>query len=311
MKTTSPELQAHLAGELISLAYLWKVKRTDGTIIGFTSLDEDILFDSGDGDGIVTYAASTGFTNSAAAQKSDLSVDNLEAVGFLDSEAISEPDLRAGRYDDADIVLYIVNWDDLTMGAMIVRRGTLGIVKMINGQFTAELRGLTHKLTTQLGASLGPICRAEFGSGVNGIDMDSQYLCMIDVTLYQQNGSILTVTDASTLVPAAGLSMVGSATPAAAAPDRWFDDGVLTFTSGANVGLSFEIKAWLGGVLTFFLPFPYEPLVGDTFVIEPGCSKTAGDCTNKFDNIINFRGEPFIPGMDRFLDLPGSGSGLG
>jgi len=310
MKTVSPALKAHMSGGQTSLAYLWKLKRSDGLVLGFTNHDVDLAYDNGDGDGSVTYAAATGFANSAASSKSDLSVDNLEAVGFLDSSAITEGDLRAGLYDDADIKVLLVNWSDLTQGHMIVRRGTLGVVKMENGKFTAELRGLAHKLTTVLGASTGPICRAEFGSGLNGIDVDSKYLCLIDVTLFRQTGAVAGGTP-TTFTASATLLMVGSATPAAAAPDGWFADGIVKFTSGANSGQTFEIKSFVSGVFTLFLPLSFPLAGGDTFEIEPGCNKTAGDCTNKFNNIVNFRGEPFIPGMDRLLDVPGAGSGRG
>jgi uncharacterized phage protein (TIGR02218 family) len=306
MKQVSSGISTHLARGQTALCVLWKVTRTDGVIKGFTSADEDIVL------GGVTYLAATGFTNTATSNKADLSVDNLEVTGFLDSEALTENDLRAGLYDYCDVQLSAVKWNDPGAGSVILRKGTLGIVKMVNGIFTAEVRGLSHKLTVQLGATLGPICRAVFGSGLNGIDVDSQWLCMVDVTLYRQTGSVASVTNASQLNLTAGLLMVGSATPATAAPTGWFDDGIITFTSGNNNGLSFEIKSFrTDGVLIFYLPLTYSVAPGDTFTIEPGCNKTAGDCTNKFNNIVNFRGEPFIPGMNRFLDIPGSGSGLG
>ena len=38
--------------------------------------------------------------------------------------------------------------------------------------------------------------------------------------------------------------------------------------------------------------------------VEPGCNKTIYDCSNKFSNIVNFRGEPFVPGMDAMMDYP-------
>jgi uncharacterized phage protein (TIGR02218 family) len=311
MKTVSTNFATHLDGGQTTLAALWKVKRKDGVILGFTSHDLDLTYDAGDGDGAIVYKAMTGLTPSASASKSDLSVDNLEVTAFLDSEEITEEDLRATRYDDADILVLAVNWSDLTMGHMVMRRGTLGIVKIVNGMFTAELRGLTHRLTTQLVDTFGPICRAELGSGLNGIDLNSRWLCLVDMTLYQQNGSLASVTDARTLVPTAGLVKRGSATPAAAAPAGWFNDGLIKFTSGENDGLSFEIKTWDATTLDLFLPLAYPAHAGDTFTIEPGCNKTAGDCKNKFQNIRNFRGEPFIPGMNRFLDVPGGGGGLG
>jgi uncharacterized phage protein (TIGR02218 family) len=280
-----------------TLAYLWKVKRTDGVILGFTTHDRDIKYDAaidgdGDTDGLVTYLARTGWTNSAIQNKSDLSVDNMEVTGFLDSEVITEPDLRAGRYDDCVIAIRLVNWADLTMGSLLLRSGTLGIGKMIGDVFHAEIRGLTDKLSTQLGMTYGPVCRSTFGSGLNGIDMDSQWKCMFDVTTIRQTGSIASITDGRTIVP------VGI--------DGVFDNGIISFTSGALEGYNLEIKTGTGDSVELFLPMPFAPAPGDTFTIEPGCDKTLAKC-QFYDNVINRHAEDFIPGMDQILQYPNAG----
>ena len=249
-----------------------------------------------------------GYTTSAEASKSDLSVDNAEFTGFLMVRSdFLDSDVRAGKYDNAIVCVRVVNWQDLTQGNVLVRSGTLGVVKMKNGAFTAEIRGLTYRLTTVLGELYGPICRAVFGSGLNGIDMNSQWLCKIDVTLYRQSGSVASVTDALHIVPTSGLLQVGSATPTNPAPVDWFNDGLITFTSGVLDGDSFDIKSWDGTTLTLYLPLPQSPAPGDTFVIEPGCNHTIFDCTNRYQNTVNFRGEPSIPGEDSILDYPGAG----
>lgn len=312
MKTISDALKAHLSQGQMTLAHIWKIKRQDGTILGFTTHDLDIAYDNGDGDGSVAYLGDTGFVNTAVAGNSDLSVDNMEVTAFLESESLTESDLRAGLYDESVIKVMLVNWADLTMGHLLLRQGTLGIVKLKNGKFTAELRGLAYKLTTVLGRTYGPLCRATFGSGANGIDVGddsrnlnvAQYLCHIDVTLYRQTGSVASASDNRTIVPSAGLVMRGSATPTAAAPAKWFNDGIITFTSGQLNGQSAEIKGWDGTTLTFYLPLQFVPLAGATFTIEPGCNKTTSDCQGKYNNIVNFRGEPFIPGMDQILNYP-------
>ena len=157
MKTVSSALQAHLAGPDTTLAYIWQVRRADGVIMGFTTHDQDILYDAGNGDGVVTYQGFTGMTNTAAEGHSDLAVDALETTGFLDSDSITETDIRGGVYDNAEIIVRLVNWADLTMGHMIVRQGYTGNVKMKNGMFTAELRGLAQKLTTVVGSTYGEI----------------------------------------------------------------------------------------------------------------------------------------------------------
>jgi uncharacterized phage protein (TIGR02218 family) len=301
MKTASTALKAHLQQGQTTLAYLWKVKRVDGTLLGFTNHDVNIgPYLDADGD-TVTYLASTGFVPFASQNKSDLSVDNLEVTGFLESESLQESDLRAGRYDDALIEERFVNWADLTMGDVLLRSGTLGIVKMSNGMFHAELRGRAYKLTTVIGSLYGPTCRAQFGSGLNGIDLNSQWLCMIDVTLWRQAGSVASVTNSRIVVPNSGLKMVGSSTPTNPAPADWFDNGIITFTSGVNDGISFEIREWDGTRLLLYLPMPSLPAASDTFTIEPGCDHTPTDCQQKFVNIDNFRGENFMPGNDTIL----------
>jgi uncharacterized phage protein (TIGR02218 family) len=304
MKSISTALQAHLAQGQTTLAYLWKVKRVDGTILGFTNHDLNIgPYTDSDGD-TVTYLASTGFTGSAVANKSDLSVDNAEVTGFLESESLEEADLRGGLYDSATIELRIVNWADLTMSDLLARSGTLGIVKMKNGLFTAELRGLTDYLRINLGGTYGPVCRATFGSGLNGIDMGSHYLCKVDVIAYRQSGSVSSVTNAVQIVPASGLLMVGSETPSAAAPADWFNYGLITFTSGVLENQQYEIKTWDGTTLTLYLPLEQAPSSGDTFTIEPGCNHLASNCQGKFGNIANRRAEDFIPGPDLYLNYP-------
>lgn len=310
MKSISAALATHFAGDTTTLAVLWKVKRNDGVIMGFTTHDQDITYF--DGSDTVTYAAGTGMTNTATQTKSDMSIDNLEVTGFLDSVTITENDIRAGKFDNASIEIRIVNWNDLTMGDMKLRKGTIGVIKMVNGVFQAEIRGLTQKLSTVIVELYGPICRAELGSGVgpssvssgDNIDMDNHYLCFIDLSLYRQSGSVSNSPDAFTIQPNAGLLQVqpGVASPPPA-PANWFNDGVLTFTSGPMNGFSVEIKTWDTVFLKTFLPMPYQPQPGDTFTIDPGCNKTT-DCFNKFNNIVNFRGEPFIPGSDVVLLYP-------
>lgn len=80
-------------------------------------------------------------------------------------------------------------------------------------------------------------------------------------------------------------------------PDHYFDEGYLTFTSGANKGLTRVVRQYLNasGQLLFFVPFPNAPSNGDAFTAFPGCDKQESTCINKFNNRINFKGMPNIP----------------
>ena len=59
MKTASPALLAHMAQGTTTIAWCWKVTRTDGEVFGFTSVDRDLTIDG------VTYAAATGFIDAS------------------------------------------------------------------------------------------------------------------------------------------------------------------------------------------------------------------------------------------------------
>jgi uncharacterized phage protein (TIGR02218 family) len=305
MKSISPALYAHFGADCTTLAVLWKVARTDGVVMGFTTHDRDLSYRASDDSAPVVYAAATGLSNSASESGSDFSVDNAEVTGFLESESITVSDIRAGVYDNALIEERVVNWADLTMGDMLVRAGWLGVVKMKNGLFTAELRGLLQKLSTAMSDTYGPVCRAEFGSSATGDAYNQRFFCNVNLALYSQAGSVASSPDAMTLIPAGGLLNVGGS-PVTAAPEHWFDNGLVAFTSGALKGKSFEIKTWDGTGLDMFLPFPIQPAAGDTFTITPGCDKTVSASTGcqKYSNIINYRGEPFIPGEDLILNYP-------
>jgi uncharacterized phage protein (TIGR02218 family) len=76
----------------------------------------------------------------------------------------------------------------------------------------------------------------------------------------------------------------------------YYNSGTMIFTSGPNNGLRRTIKSQdASGNLTLVLPLPAAPGVGDTFTAYPGCDLSKGTCSAKFNNLIHFRGMPFIP----------------
>src|SRR5581483_8652977 len=96
-------------------------ERKDGVVMGFTDHDRDLSFDG------VTYQAASGFTASSVEDQLGLAVSNLDVQGALSSAAITEADLNAGRYDDAAVTIYLVNWQDVSQ-RVVLRSGFLGQV---------------------------------------------------------------------------------------------------------------------------------------------------------------------------------------
>lgn len=52
------------------------------------------------------------------------------------------------------------------------------------------------------------------------------------------------------------------------------------------------------GMIELWFPAPFKIQVGDEFKASEGCDKTFTTCKEKFNNYINFRGFPHIPGKD-------------
>ncbi len=78
--------------------------------------------------------------------------------------------------------------------------------------------------------------------------------------------------------------------------DPKFNQGTITFSSGVNANASANVKSAVAGVsLTLSYPLLNAPASGDTFTVYQGCDHTQATCTNKFNNLVNFRGFPYVP----------------
>ncbi|MDM8335295.1 baseplate hub domain-containing protein [Wolbachia pipientis] len=86
------------------------------------------------------------FTASSIILNSDLKTDNLEIEGILNSDDIKEEDVLSGKYDFANIEIFLVNYKDLSQGRINLHSETLGKVTLNNGRFIVEIRALSAKL---------------------------------------------------------------------------------------------------------------------------------------------------------------------
>ena len=272
MKTISPGLAAHLASGATTLAWCWKLTRSDGAVLGFTEHDRDLVF------GGVTYEAAGGFTASAIESTSGLNPGNLDVAGALTSKHLDEGDLAAGLYDDAEFEIWRVNWQGVGE-RLLMRKGNLGEVSRSGAAFTAELRGLAHRLNQPVGRLYQYGCDAAFCDARCG-------LAAADWT-------------AEAMVASVSADREIIATEIAAFPAGHFRRGKLRFTSGANDGAAMEVKAHAAGGRIELWRAAARPLMpGDTFEVTAGCDKQFATCRDRFANAANFRGFPHMPGND-------------
>ena len=279
MRIISPQLEAHFEGGLTTLATCWKITREDSTELGFTDHDELLTIDS------VDYDSIAGFTPTTVENKSNMSVDNLDVEGQVFPSKITEEDLLAGLYDYAEIEIFIVNYEDLAQGKLVVKRGRLGEVTLNSQMFQAEVRGLTQHLSQTIGDVFSPSCRAILG--------DSK--CKVALAGFTVSATVSEVVNNQTFKATALTEVAG-----------WYTGGEVEWTSGNNDGRKMEVKEFASTQVVLALPMGKSIQVGDTFDIIAGCDKTRETCQSKFSNIINFRGEPDVPGTDKLLTTAGT-----
>lgn len=173
-KSISAALQTHLEGTVTTLAMCWHITRTDGTEYFFTTHDQSITITTGDftsddfdPDDFYTddvYLPAGGFEQTAIANDSSMAVDNMNMAGILNSDSLAEADLRAGRFDFAEVEVFLVNWADTSQGVIKLRKGRFGEVTVSpTGVFNVELRGLTQQLSQSIIEVYTPDCRADLG----------------------------------------------------------------------------------------------------------------------------------------------------
>jgi uncharacterized phage protein (TIGR02218 family) len=150
--------------------------------------------------------------------------------------------------------------------------------------YVAELRGLAQKLQMTVGEVYTADCAADLGDARCGVDLAS----------LEESSSVT------------GVSGVTTFETSLAEATGWYDGGELTWTTGANTGQTVAVRHWDAdeGALSLFLPALYAVQADDSFTIRPGCDKSFATCKAKFDNVINFRGFPHVPGNDQILRYP-------
>ena len=280
VKALPPALQAHLDEGTTTLAWCWRIVRADGVMLGFTDHDQTLTFDG------TGFEPESGFAASEVRSGSDLSVDAQDAQGVLSSDRITEIDILDGRWDNATVEVWRVNWA-ATSQRLLMRRGAIGQIRRGRLAFVAEVRSLAHVLGQTVGRTFQASCDAALGDARCGVNLEAP--------AFKGTGAIIDLLRDRAFT-ASGLGGFTSG---------WFTFGTLDWTSGANAGRRAEVLSHdlVDGVaILTLLEAPVRAIVAtDNFTIRAGCDKRIATCGTKFANVANFRGFPNIPGQDAVL----------
>lgn len=285
MNGSKEALLAHLATGATTVCRAWSLSRRDGVVLGFTDHDRDLEFEG------IRFAAETGLTARVLEQVTGMAPDNSEAMGVLSSDAVTEADIAAGRYDGAEVRVWLVNWAN-PEARMVEFAGRTGDIVRAGNSFRMELRGLTDALNRTTGRVFQSGCDAALGDA----------RCRFDLSTpgYRTEAEILWIADGYRLgfAPMDGFA------------DRWFERGTLSLLDGAGVGqvalVRMDRTLESAREISLWSPFGVAPQPGDRVSLVTGCDKRAETCRDKFDNFLNFRGFPNIPGEDWLTSYPTS-----
>jgi uncharacterized phage protein (TIGR02218 family) len=288
MRIIPAELGFHLGSGVTTLCRCWRITRKDGTVLGFTDHDENITF------GSTIYAAETGLDAAEATAQLGLAIGGGEVAGALSADGLTEASLARGLWDSARVEVFIVNWQ-ASEQRLRLWVGAIGEVKREGHAFSAELRGLMHRLDAKIGRLFASGCDACLGDARCGID-----LTLPDYT----TAGMVSQVDGQLSVQVTGLS---------AFTDAWFTNGILKWSTGANANLAFDIrehrKIGSSTLLSVWQAPPETVSAGDGFTVTAGCDHRFDTCRTKFANAANYRGFPHMPGTDAALGYPSSRDG--
>jgi len=254
--------------ELDTVATFWRIYRRDGAALAFTSHDRDLVF------GGMTHRAAPGMIPAAIRLTAELSNDSAEAQGALNHDSIRAEELAAGLFDEAAIAIGAVDW--VTLEHHTLYTGQIGRIEDDETQFSAELRSSKSLLEQDLVPRTSPTCRAEFcGRG-----------CGLSAARFTSVRALTDVDPELNRVRIPGLM------------GENFVDGRLRLIAGPQTGLTFGIIDADGDWLSLDRPLVGGTRPGTRAELREGCDHTIATCSTRFNNSINFRGEPFLPGND-------------
>ncbi len=267
-----------LTGPVTSSAFGWRLERRDGVTLGFTSHDRDVEIDG------LLYRASPGLVPTSVVETSGLDAGGLDVKGALTADALRAEDLRAGKWDGARIDIFLFDWSNPEAGTRPLVSGSLGSVEFSANSFSANVEGPAARLSMPVAPYTSPTCRARF--------CDAQ--CGLNAQRFRHRAPVLAVDGVSVSIggmPAHELAL--------------FEQGELRWLGGENCGDRHLVVGATANALLIDRPPPFAVVAGTSVELLQGCDKLLASCASRFGNVINFRGEPHLPGNDLLTRFPG------
>jgi uncharacterized phage protein (TIGR02218 family) len=203
---------------------------------------------------------------------------SLSFAAGLSSPSLAIEDVRAGRWNGASVRLLAGDWAEEGEPSLLCK-GVLGTFLVENHILatTVDLLPPAARMTACVQTS-----RASLGDAKCRVDMRSR---RVRVQVTGRQGAMLNVDRADT---------------------EAFRMGRLRWITGKNSGHDQTIMTTDDGAIGLDGEPPSPVSIGDRALISEGCDGRRSTCSVRFSNILNFRGEPDLPGSNILLRFPGA-----
>lgn len=277
MRNITDNFKNNLNKNLLFFTKCYKLILKDETILGFTEYYENIDFEN------ITYRSNFGFSNKTLKSKTDLSFTNENIIGFIDNDMIKIDDIVSGKFNNAEIEIFLLDYKNFEK--LILLKGYVKDISIKDNIFIAEINSISSLLENTIGQTYSPTCRCLF--------CDEN--CSLNKSDYTSNGVISEVINQ--------FEFRTLSTEIVEKDDYYYNDGLIKILDGNNRNQLTEIKMSSKGYIVLRFKFSYEIKIGDEFEITAGCDKNFKTCCSKFDNAINFRGEPNLPRSKKLFKI--------
>ncbi|MEQ9116220.1 MAG: DUF2163 domain-containing protein [Rickettsiales bacterium] len=268
MKHTNQNLRGK---STVGKALCWFIK-TKSHEYHYTDFHENLIINDKE------YFSGQLVKSSSFEKTNDLTHNNYEFSAIFDGEAISNELVLSGEFDQAYIEVFVIDVDDSRGIKTYINCGYIDKITFENNVFSFNVSGISRKLDKEITQIYSPFCRANFGDNRCGVD-SKKHQVYASVERVLANNKILV----------------------SYAPSQKFIGGKVKARNNDYIIISVNNQT-----LELDSSFAEGAEYNDEVILEPNCDKSFSMCCKSYNNAINFRGEPDIPGVDKILQTAGT-----
>ena len=284
-KTIPAPLLAHYALGSTHVVHAIFIEREDGETYGFTEHDiSDTI------NGFEYLADDPGFTVDDIVIASGCDVGNMKITAIDSGTFFTALDLLENKWRNARFTVFRYNHQESPIvSTEECLAGTFGEIEVRRNTLEIELHDLRRYLNEPVGSARDKLCRYRLGSTT----MPTGGLCMKDI-------SAAPFTVPFTVTHVTGTARLVFRDSSLAHAADWFGEGSVEFLTGNLAGIPKKVYSYdADGTFHLSLPTAVAIQIGDTGTAVVGCRKRrTEDCAAKFDNVLQFGGEPDSRSLD-------------